>query len=169
MAEEKKMKRCPVSLQPDIESLLTDLSADLLTRPRVGKISRAHACTVWARLCSASSCRLPLETPAFREELDALKFLCRDLWAAMFQKHMDGLRTNHQVGVRAQLRHLASSLGALEPPQGPTGDVGGKNPRLTLAPTLLLGAPKGGQDCSGWQGCFFNFSLPLRSDPCTVS
>ncbi|EDL23152.1 trafficking protein particle complex 6A, isoform CRA_c, partial [Mus musculus] len=113
--------------------------------------------------------RLPLETPAFREELDALKFLCRDLWAAMFQKHMDGLRTNHQVGVRAQLRHLASSLGALEPPQGPTGDVGGKNPRLTLAPTLLLGAPKGGQDCSGWQGCFFNFSLPLRSDPCTVS
>ncbi|XP_030098779.1 trafficking protein particle complex subunit 6A isoform X1 [Mus musculus] len=40
--------------------------------------------------------RLPLETPAFREELDALKFLCRDLWAAMFQKHMDGLRTNHQ-------------------------------------------------------------------------
>lgn len=43
--------------------------------------------------------RLPRETLAFREELDALKFLCKDLWAAMFQKHMDGLRTNHQVGV----------------------------------------------------------------------
>ncbi len=28
MAEEKKMKRCPVSLQPDIESLLTDLTED---------------------------------------------------------------------------------------------------------------------------------------------
>ncbi|XP_031241429.1 trafficking protein particle complex subunit 6A isoform X2 [Mastomys coucha] len=42
--------------------------------------------------------RLPRETPAFREELDALKFLCKDLWAAMFQKHMDGLRTNHQPG-----------------------------------------------------------------------
>lgn len=40
--------------------------------------------------------RLPQETLAFREELDALKFLCKDLWAAMFQKHMDGLRTNHQ-------------------------------------------------------------------------
>ncbi|XP_021023296.1 trafficking protein particle complex subunit 6A [Mus caroli] len=40
--------------------------------------------------------RLPRETPAFREELDALKFLCRDLWAATFQKHADGLRTNHQ-------------------------------------------------------------------------
>ncbi|GAB1291661.1 Trafficking protein particle complex subunit 6A [Apodemus speciosus] len=40
--------------------------------------------------------RLPRETLAFREELDALKFLCRDLWAAMFQKHVDGLRTNHE-------------------------------------------------------------------------
>ncbi|XP_063129732.1 trafficking protein particle complex subunit 6A isoform X2 [Rattus norvegicus] len=40
--------------------------------------------------------RLPRETLAVREELDALKFLCKDLWAAMFQKHMDGLRTNHQ-------------------------------------------------------------------------
>lgn len=28
MAEEKKIKRCPVSLQPDIEALLTDLSED---------------------------------------------------------------------------------------------------------------------------------------------
>lgn len=71
----------------------------LLIRPRVGKISRAHACTLWARLCSTPSSRLPRETLAFREELDALKFLCKDLWAAMFQKHMDGLRTNHQVGV----------------------------------------------------------------------
>ena len=28
MAEKKKMKRCPVSLQPDIENLLNDLSED---------------------------------------------------------------------------------------------------------------------------------------------
>lgn len=71
----------------------------LLRRPRVWKISWAQACTVWARRCSTSSSRLPRETLAFREELDALKFLCKDLWAAVFQKHMDGLRTNHQVGV----------------------------------------------------------------------
>nr|XP_034359579.1 trafficking protein particle complex subunit 6A isoform X3 [Arvicanthis niloticus] len=48
------------------------------------------------RLCCTSSSRLPRETLAFREEVDALRFLCKDLWAAMFQKHMDGLRTNHQ-------------------------------------------------------------------------
>ncbi|XP_045387398.1 trafficking protein particle complex subunit 6A isoform X2 [Lemur catta] len=40
--------------------------------------------------------RLPPETPAFREELDALKFLCKDLWVAVFQKQVDGLCTNHQ-------------------------------------------------------------------------
>ncbi|XP_006901286.1 PREDICTED: trafficking protein particle complex subunit 6A isoform X2 [Elephantulus edwardii] len=40
--------------------------------------------------------RLPRDTLAFREELDALKFLCKDVWAAVFQKQMDGLRTNHQ-------------------------------------------------------------------------
>ncbi|XP_014438504.1 trafficking protein particle complex subunit 6A isoform X2 [Tupaia chinensis] len=40
--------------------------------------------------------RLPRETLAFREELDVLKFLCKDLWVAAFGKQMDGLRTNHQ-------------------------------------------------------------------------
>uniref|UniRef100_A0A8C3W7R1 Trafficking protein particle complex subunit 6A n=1 Tax=Catagonus wagneri TaxID=51154 RepID=A0A8C3W7R1_9CETA len=40
--------------------------------------------------------RLPRETLAFREELDILKFLCKDLWVAVFQKQMDSLRTNHQ-------------------------------------------------------------------------
>uniref|UniRef100_A0ABI7XRD1 Trafficking protein particle complex 6A n=2 Tax=Felis catus TaxID=9685 RepID=A0ABI7XRD1_FELCA len=40
--------------------------------------------------------RLPQETLAFREELDVLKFLCKDLWVAVFHKQMDSLRTNHQ-------------------------------------------------------------------------
>ncbi|XP_055409160.1 trafficking protein particle complex subunit 6A isoform X1 [Bubalus kerabau] len=41
--------------------------------------------------------RLPRETLTFREELDILKFLCKDLWVAVFHKQMDSLRTNHQV------------------------------------------------------------------------
>ncbi|XP_051684429.1 trafficking protein particle complex subunit 6A [Oryctolagus cuniculus] len=40
--------------------------------------------------------RLPQDALALREELDALKFLCKDLWVAVFQKQVDGLRTNHQ-------------------------------------------------------------------------
>ncbi|XP_070354477.1 trafficking protein particle complex subunit 6A isoform X20 [Equus asinus] len=41
--------------------------------------------------------RLSRETLAYREELDILKFLCKDLWMAVFQKQMDSLRTNHQT------------------------------------------------------------------------
>lgn len=51
---------------------------------------------------SADAPRLPRETLAFREELDVLKFLCKDLWVAVFQKQMDSLRTNHQVCAHAQ-------------------------------------------------------------------
>ncbi|XP_051845372.1 trafficking protein particle complex subunit 6A isoform X2 [Antechinus flavipes] len=40
--------------------------------------------------------RLPRGAPAFREELDTIKFLCRDLWGAVFGKQTDNLRTNHQ-------------------------------------------------------------------------
>ncbi|KAK2508114.1 hypothetical protein MC885_016483, partial [Smutsia gigantea] len=40
--------------------------------------------------------RLPQEMLAFREELDVLKFLCKDLRVAIFQKQMDSLCTHHQ-------------------------------------------------------------------------
>ncbi|XP_053460235.1 NTPase KAP family P-loop domain-containing protein 1 isoform X5 [Nycticebus coucang] len=40
--------------------------------------------------------RLPQETLVLREELDVLKFLCKDLWVSVFQKQIDGLCTNHQ-------------------------------------------------------------------------
>ncbi|XP_027801700.1 trafficking protein particle complex subunit 6A isoform X2 [Marmota flaviventris] len=52
--------------------------------------------SVGFRVGQALGERLPRDTPAFREELDVLKFLCKDLWVAVFQKQMDGLRTNHQ-------------------------------------------------------------------------
>ncbi|XP_020859374.1 trafficking protein particle complex subunit 6A isoform X3 [Phascolarctos cinereus] len=41
--------------------------------------------------------RLPRGALVFREELDTIKFLCRDLWGAVFRKQTDNLRTNHQV------------------------------------------------------------------------
>nr|XP_014723798.2 trafficking protein particle complex subunit 6A isoform X16 [Equus asinus] len=70
--------------------------------------------------------RLSRETLAYREELDILKFLCKDLWMAVFQKQMDSLRTNHQ----------ASPL-----PRGPTSC------RTTVSPSSS-GWP---QACSIWR------------------
>lgn len=36
-----------------------------------------------------------LFTP-FKDELDLLKFICKDFWGAIFRKQIDNLRTNHQ-------------------------------------------------------------------------
>lgn len=68
--------------------------------PTLGSLTLA-----WPK-CLPLPPRLPRETLVFREELDVLKFLCKDLWVAVFQKQMDSLRTNHQVCARTQ--HLAS-------------------------------------------------------------
>lgn len=60
--------------------------------------------------------RLPQDTLVFREELDVLKFLCKDLWVAAFRKQMDGLRTNHQVGMGVRgLPWWAWPRGAVRP------------------------------------------------------
>ncbi|XP_050783872.1 trafficking protein particle complex subunit 6A isoform X2 [Gopherus flavomarginatus] len=40
--------------------------------------------------------RLTKEMPSFKDELDVLKFLCKDLWITVFKKQVDNLRTNHQ-------------------------------------------------------------------------
>ncbi|KAF6289266.1 trafficking protein particle complex 6A [Rhinolophus ferrumequinum] len=87
------------------------------------------------RVGQAMAERLPRETLAFREELDVLKFLCKDLWVAVFQKQMDSLRTNHQVCARAQ--HLASSCRQ----RGPTSY------RTTASPSSS-GCPRA---CSIWR------------------
>ncbi|KAK1154504.1 trafficking protein particle complex subunit 6b-like isoform X1 [Acipenser oxyrinchus oxyrinchus] len=40
--------------------------------------------------------RFTKDTPTFKDDLDAVKFLCKDLWINLFRKQIDNLRTNHQ-------------------------------------------------------------------------
>ena len=40
---------------------------------------------------------LTKDTARFKDDLDIMKFICRDFWIALFQKQVDNLRTNHQV------------------------------------------------------------------------
>jgi len=40
--------------------------------------------------------RLAKDYPKFKDELDLLKFICKDFWVAIFRKQIDNLRTNHQ-------------------------------------------------------------------------
>ncbi|XP_023324820.1 trafficking protein particle complex subunit 6B [Eurytemora carolleeae] len=40
--------------------------------------------------------KLARDGPKFKDELDLLKFICKDFWGAVFRKQIDNLRTNHQ-------------------------------------------------------------------------
>lgn len=40
--------------------------------------------------------KLTREYPKFKDELDLMKFVCKDFWTCVFRKQIDNLRTNHQ-------------------------------------------------------------------------
>ncbi|KAF8906664.1 NO signaling/Golgi transport ligand-binding domain-containing protein [Mucidula mucida] len=40
--------------------------------------------------------RLCLDKPLFSETLEAVKFICKDIWSACWDKQVDNLRTNHR-------------------------------------------------------------------------
>jgi len=40
--------------------------------------------------------RLLRDSPRFKDELDTIKFICKDFWVALYKKQIDNLRTNHQ-------------------------------------------------------------------------
>jgi len=40
--------------------------------------------------------KLTREYPKFKDELDLMKFVCKDFWTSIFRKQIDNLRTNHQ-------------------------------------------------------------------------
>ncbi|XP_038641943.1 trafficking protein particle complex subunit 6b-like [Scyliorhinus canicula] len=40
--------------------------------------------------------RFTKEAPAFKDELDVMKFICKEFWTNLFRKQIDNLRTNHQ-------------------------------------------------------------------------
>uniref|UniRef100_A0A8C5Q0C0 Trafficking protein particle complex subunit 6B n=1 Tax=Leptobrachium leishanense TaxID=445787 RepID=A0A8C5Q0C0_9ANUR len=40
--------------------------------------------------------RLTKDSPSFRDELDVVKFACKEFWMIIFKKQIDNLRTNHQ-------------------------------------------------------------------------
>ncbi|XP_038549132.1 trafficking protein particle complex 6b-like isoform X1 [Micropterus salmoides] len=40
--------------------------------------------------------RLARDSPSFKDELDVMKFICKDFWTKVFRRQIDNLRTNHQ-------------------------------------------------------------------------
>ncbi|KAM3874894.1 trafficking protein particle complex subunit 6B, like [Diretmus argenteus] len=40
--------------------------------------------------------RMTRDSPSFKDELDVMKFVCKDFWTHVFRRQIDNLRTNHQ-------------------------------------------------------------------------
>lgn len=40
--------------------------------------------------------RFSRDRPRFTDNLDVIKFLCKDLWTVLFRKQIDNLKTNHR-------------------------------------------------------------------------
>ncbi|XP_067119914.1 trafficking protein particle complex subunit 6B [Centruroides vittatus] len=40
--------------------------------------------------------RLTKDWPRFKDELDTMKFMCKEFWSSVYKKQVDNLRTNHQ-------------------------------------------------------------------------
>ena len=43
--------------------------------------------------------RFSRDKPRFTDNLDVIKFLCKDLWGMVFKKQIDNLKTNHRVSI----------------------------------------------------------------------
>jgi len=57
-------------------------------RTRLEAIGMHVGANITERLCH--------DRPLFSDTLDAVKFICKDLWAACWDKQVDNLRTNHR-------------------------------------------------------------------------
>ncbi|XP_065068989.1 trafficking protein particle complex subunit 6B-like [Rhopilema esculentum] len=40
--------------------------------------------------------RFTRDTPRFKDELEMLRFICKDFWMKIYKKQVDSLKTNHQ-------------------------------------------------------------------------
>lgn len=62
-------------------------------------VQQLRACLKCLKLLSLLS-RLTRDSPSFKDELDIMKFICKDFWTKVFRRQVDNLRTNHQVKLK---------------------------------------------------------------------
>ncbi|GAA5828928.1 hypothetical protein JCM3770_003523, partial [Rhodotorula araucariae] len=65
---------------------------------------------------SSSSSSSPSPAPPAPDPLEVVKFICKDVWSALYDKQVDNLRTNHR-GVYVLLDHSLRGLRTLGTPE----------------------------------------------------
>ena len=56
--------------------------------------------------------RFSRDRPRFTDQLDVIKFICKDLWTVVFKKQIDNLKTNHRVSASRPLYYGWALIGA---------------------------------------------------------
>lgn len=63
--------------------------------------------------------RLTRDSPSFKDELDIMKFICKDFWTKVFRRQVDNLRTNHQVNEQGSRAKCCWTTEWWNPPPAP--------------------------------------------------
>ncbi|KAG8758423.1 Trafficking protein particle complex subunit 33 [Serendipita sp. 396] len=110
--------------------------------------------------------RLVKDRPRFTDTLDSVKFICKDVWTAVWEKQVDNLRTNHR-GVYVLQDNSFRPLLRISSPNGASDAV--TKARIYLA--FHAGVLRGALSRLGLQGtvvpevtnlpqCVFQIKLP---------
>lgn len=83
--------------------------------------------------------RLCKDRPRFTDTLDAIKFVCKDIWTTVWDKQVDNLRTNHR-GVYVLSDNTFKPLLRLSSPLGPQDTLRRARTYASLPAGIIKGA-----------------------------
>ena len=72
----------------------------LVTRARIRCV---YVSWLTSEILDYFTSRFSRDRPRLADNLDIIKFLCKDLWTILFRKQVDNLKTNHRVRQRGLL------------------------------------------------------------------
>ncbi|EAA57838.1 hypothetical protein AN6498.2 [Aspergillus nidulans FGSC A4] len=87
-----------IELVPMAERIAKDLAADerLLDDEETKETAFSRLESLGYRVGQGLAERFSRDRPRFTDNLDVIKFLCKDLWMTLFKKQIDNLKTNHR-------------------------------------------------------------------------
>ncbi|KAL5337103.1 transport protein particle component-domain-containing protein [Aspergillus crustosus] len=87
-----------IELVPMAERLAKEFAADdrLLGDEEIKETAFFRLESLGYRVGQGLAERFSRDRPRFTDNLDVIKFLCKDLWMILFKKQIDNLKTNHR-------------------------------------------------------------------------
>ncbi|KAG2695361.1 hypothetical protein I3843_07G010600 [Carya illinoinensis] len=81
-----------------VDSLLTEMVSSYCDRFYANKpeLAARRIEAIGFQVGHQLSERYTMERPRFSDNLEAIKFICKDFWSELFKKQIDNLKTNHK-------------------------------------------------------------------------